>query len=417
MVPQPTTRQAPTKRRFLRPISTHLEGIDTMSQRVEHNPLEAAFAALLDHGLDGAGEALRILVNEASKIERTQFLQARPHERTQERTDYSNGFKPKTVMTRVGQQTFDVPQVRGGGFYPSALEKGTRTERALNLALAEMYVQGVSTRKVITVLQALLGPEVAISSTQVSRIAQQLDEALAAWRERPLGETPYVFLDARYERIREAGRVIDCAVLVAIGITADGKRRVLGVSVAFSEAEIHWRDFLDSLIKRGLCGVKFIVSDDHAGLKAARRATLPSVPWQRCQFHLQQNAQAYVARIEQRKPVAQRIRAIFNAPDRAEAERLLKQAVELWAKEAPRLATWAEENLPMGFAVFDLPQAHRTRLRTTNGLERINREIKRRTRVASIFPNAASCLRLVSAILAECDEDWMSGKVYLTMDA
>jgi putative transposase len=132
---------------------------------------------------------------------------------------------------------------------------------------------------------------------------------------------------------------------------------------------------------------------------------------------LQQNAQAYVARIEQRKPVAQRIRAIFNAPDRAEAERLLKQAVELWAKEAPRLATWAEENLPMGFAVFDLPQAHRTRLRTTNGLERINREIKRRTRVASIFPNAASCLRLVSAILAECDEDWMSGKVYLPMDA
>lgn len=388
-----------------------------MSQRVEHNPLEAAFAALLDHGLDGAGEALRILVNEASKIERAQFLQARPHERTQERTDYANGFKPKTVMTRVGQQTFDVPQVRGGGFYPSALEKGTRTERALNLALAEMYVQGVSTRKVITVLQALLGPEVAISSTQVSRIAQQLDEALAAWRERPLGETPYVFLDARYERIREAGRVIDCAVLVAIGITADGKRRVLGVSVAFSEAEIHWRDFLDSLIKRGLCGVKFIVSDDHAGLKAARRATLPSVPWQRCQFHLQQNAQAYVARIEQRKPAAQRIRAIFNAPDRAEAERLLKQAVELWAKEAPRLATWAEENLPMGFAVFDLPQAHRTRLRTTNGLERINREIKRRTRVASIFPNAASCLRLVSAILAECDEDWMSGKVYLTMDA
>jgi transposase-like protein len=388
-----------------------------MAQRVDYHPLEAAFSALLDHGLDGAGEALRILVNEASKIERAQFLNARPHERTPERADYANGFKQKTVMTRVGEQTFDVPQVRGGGFYPSALDKGTRTERALNVALAEMYVQGVSTRKVITVLQALLGPEVAISSTQVSRAAEQLDSGLAAWRERPLGETPYVLLDARYERIREGGRLIDCAVLVAVGVTADGKRRVLGVSVAFSEAEVHWRAFLDSLIQRGLRGVKFIASDDHAGLKAARRAVLPSVPWQRCQFHLQQNAQAYVTRLDQRKPVAQRIRAIFNAPDKAEAERLLRQAVELWTKEAPKLAAWAEENLPMGFAVFDLPIAHRIRMRTTNGLERINRELKRRTRVASIFPNAASCLRLVSALLAECDEEWMSGKIYLTMEA
>ena len=388
-----------------------------MAQRVEHHPLEAAFAALIDHGLDGAGEALRILVNEASKIERAQFLNARPHERTPDRTDYANGFKQKTVMTRVGAQTFDVPQVRGGGFYPSALDKGTRTERALNVALAEMYVQGVSTRKVITVLQALLGPEVALSSTQVSRAAEQLDVGLAAWRERPLGETPYLLLDARYERIREGGRLIDCAVLVAIGITADGKRRVLGVSVAFSEAEVHWRSFLESLVQRGLYGVKFIVSDDHAGLKAARRAVLPAVPWQRCQFHLQQNAQAYVTRLDQRKPVAQRIRAIFNAPDKTEAERLLKQAVEFWTKEAPKLAAWAEQNLPMGFAVFDLPPAHRTRMRTTNGLERINRELKRRTRVASIFPNAASCLRLVSALLAECDEEWMSGKIYLTMEA
>ncbi len=387
-----------------------------MAQRVEHHPLEAAFAALLDHGLDGAGEALRILVNEASKIERAQFLKAQPHERTPERADYANGFKPKTVMTRVGEQTFDIPQVRGGGFYPSALDKGTRTERAVNLALAEMYVQGVSTRKVITVLQALLGPEVAVSSTQVSRAAEQLDAGLAAWRERPLDETPYVFLDARYERVREGGRLIDCAVLVAVGIIADGRRRVLGVSVALSEAEIHWRAFLDSLIGRGLRGVKLIVSDDHAGLKAARRATLPSVPWQRCQFHLQQNAQAYVARLDQRQAVAQRIKAIFNASDKTEAERALKQAVELWAKDAPKLALWAEDNLPMGFTVFDLPQAQRTRLRTTNGLERINRELKRRTRVASIFPNTASCLRLVSALLAECDEEWMAGKIYLTLN-
>jgi putative transposase len=386
-----------------------------MAQRVEHHPLDAAFAALLTNGLDGAGEALRILVNEASKIERNHFLNAQPHERTVDRIDYANGFKPKTVMTRVGELTFEVPQVRGGGFYPSALEKGLRTEQALNIALAEMYVQGVSTRKVITVLQSLLGPEVSISSTQVSRAAEQLDAGLSAWRERPLDETPYVFLDARYERVREAGRLVDCAVLVAVGITRDGHRRVLGVSVALSEAEVHWRAFLDSLIRRGLKGVRLIVSDDHAGLKAARRATLPSVPWQRCQFHLQQNAQAYVTRLDQRKPVAQRIRSIFNAPDRVEAERLLKQAVQAWATDAPKLAQWAEDNLPEGFTAFDSPHAQRMRLRTTNGLERINREIKRRTRVASIFPNTASCLRLVSALLAECDEEWMTGKIYLNL--
>lgn len=386
-----------------------------MAQRVEYHPLDAAFAALLANGLDGAGEALRILVNEASKIERAQFLNAQPHERTAERIDYANGFKPKTVMTRLGQQTFDIPQVRGGGFYPSALEKGSRTEQALNLALAEMYVQGVSTRKVCDILVRLLGPDVSISSTQVSRAAEKLDAGLAAWRERPLDETPYLFLDARYERVREAGQLVDCAVLIAVGVTLDGKRRVLGVSVALSEAEVHWRAFLDSLIRRGLKGVKMIVSDDHSGLKAARRATLPSVPWQRCQFHLQQNAASYVSRLDQRKPVALRIRAIFNAPDISEAERLLQQALHAWKTDAPKLARWAEENLPEGFTVFSLPHAQRTRLRTTNGLERINREIKRRTRVASIFPNTASCLRLVSALLAECDEEWMTGKIYINL--
>jgi transposase-like protein len=379
--------------------------------------LEAAYAALLSHGLDGAGEALRILVDEASKIERSYHLQAAPHERSEDRTGYANGFKPKTILTRMGEITFAVPQVRDSSFYPSALDKGSRTEQAVNLALAEMYVQGVSTRKVIEVLQRLVGPEVSISSTQVSRATAQLDTGLQAWRERPLEETPYVFLDARYERIREAGQIVDCAVLVAVGVTATGHRRVLGVSVALSEAEVHWRQLLSDLIRRGLRGVKLIISDDHAGLKAARRATLPSVPWQRCQFHLQQNAHAYVPRLDLRKEVALRIRSIFNAPDKAEAQRLLNQAVERWKKEAPKLADWAEANLPEGFAVFDYPSGHRTRLRTTNGLERINREIKRRTRVASIFPNAASCLRLVSALLAECDEDWMTAKIYLTMKA
>ena len=387
-----------------------------MAMRVETNPLEAAYAALLTQGLDGAGEALRILVNEASKIERAHHLNAQPYERSEGRSGYANGFKPKTVMTRLGEITFDVPQVRDSSYYPTALDKGSRTEQALNLALAEMYVQGISTRKVVEVLQRLVGPTVSISSTQVSRAAETLDVGLQAWRERPLGETPYVFLDARYERVRHAGQIVDCAVLVAVGVTADGLRRVLGVSVELSEAEVHWRGFLDGLVRRGLCGVKLIVSDDHAGLKAARRAVFPSVPWQRCQFHLQQNAQAYVTRIDQRQSVALRIRTIFNAPEQSEAQRLLDQALEYWRQEAPKLAAWAEDNLPEGFTVFGFPPTHRTRLRTTNGLERINRELKRRTRVASIFPNPASCLRLVSALLAECDEEWMTGKIYLTLN-
>src|SRR5258708_18226371 len=274
-----------------------------MAKRVEHNPLDAAFAALLTNGLDGAGEALRILVNEASKIERAQCVNGRSHERTTERIDYANGFKPKTVMTRVGELTFDVLQVRGGGFYPSALEKGTRTEQALNLALAELYAQGVSTRKVTDILVKLLGPEVSLTSTQVSRAAEQLDAGLAIWRERPLDETPYVYLHARYERVREGGRLVDCAALAAIGVTHEGPRRILGVSFSLSEAEVHWRAFLDSLIRRGLKGVKLIVSDDHAGLKAARRAVLPSVPWQRCQFHLQQNPPAHTPPLHHTHPV------------------------------------------------------------------------------------------------------------------
>lgn len=201
-----------------------------MAMRVETNPLEAAYAALLTQGLDGAGEALRILVNEASKIERAHHLQAQPYERSEERAGYAHGFKPKTVVTRLGEVTFEVPQVRDSSFYPAALDKGVRTEQAFNLALAEMYVQGVSTRKVITVLQSLVGPEIAISSAQVSRAAAALDTGLQAWRERPLGETPYVFLDARYERVRTEGQMVDCAVLVATGVTAEGYRRVLGGS-------------------------------------------------------------------------------------------------------------------------------------------------------------------------------------------
>ena len=316
--------------------------------------------------------------------------------------------------TRVGQVSFDVPQVRDSSFYPQALEKGLRSERALKLALAEMYVQGVSTRRVAAITEKLIGKEV--TSVQVSRAVAELDQQLEAWRNRPLGRYKYLWLDARYEKVRIDGVVRDAAVLMAAGLNLDGKREVLGVSTSLSEAEIHWRTFLESLTQRGLAGVELITSDDHAGLGKARIAVFGGVPWQRCQFHLQQNAQAYVPRRVLKSEVAADIRAVFNARHRQEAEELLAFAVKKYAETSSGLADWIEENIPEGLTVFSFPEKHRRRLRTTNGLERLNREIRRRTRVAVLFPNTASCLRLVTAIIMEICEEWQTGRIYIRLD-
>jgi transposase-like protein len=355
---------------------------------------------------------MRVLINNAMQVERSKYLQAEQYERTEERKGHANGYKPKTVKTRVGEITFAVPQVREGGFYPSALEKGLRSERALTITLAEMYVQGVSTRKVKAITEQLCGVEV--SAEQVSRAVAQLDKVLQEWRERPLGEIQYLYVDARYEKVREAGQVRDAAVLVATGMTPQGERQVLGVSVSLSEHETHWKAFLKSLKERGLNGVKLVISDDHEGLGAARRAILGSVAWQRCQFHLQQNAGAYVPKQAMRAEVAADIRAMFNAPDRKTAEEFLQAAIQKYARSAPRLSAWMEENLAEGFTVFDFPLEHRRMIRTTNSLERINKEIRRRTRVVGVFPNEASCLRLVSALLMETSEEWQIGKHFCT---
>jgi putative transposase len=279
--------------------------------------------------------------------------------------------------------------------------------------VAEMYVQGVSTRKVAAITEQLCGLEV--TSPQVSRAAQALDEELEAWRGRPLGETPYLILDARYEKVRHGGSVVSCAVLVAIGIDPEGKRSILGVSVSLSEAEVHWREFLASLQARGLHGVRMVTSDAHAGLKEALDARLSGVPWQRCQFHLMKNALAYVPRPSMQAEVVASIRAVFDAPDRAEADRQLELAVKKHRAKAPKLAEWLERNVAESLTVFTLPAGHRRRLRTSNMLERLNEEINRRTRVAGLFPNEASALRLVSAVLMEISEDWEAGRKYLTM--
>lgn len=377
--------------------------------------LNSVLQLLTEEGTDGLAEGIRLLVNEAMQQERSKALQAQPYERTDTRQGHANGFKPKTLATRVGPIQFKVPQVRDGvDFYPSALEKGIRSEQALKLALAEMYVQGVSTRKVSAIVEQLCGH--CVSSTQVSQCAAALDAELETWRNRPLGCFPYVFIDARYEKVRQSGRLLDCAVLIALGVGLDGKRSILGVSVALSEAEVHWRAFLSSLQKRGLHGVLLLTSDDHAGLGAARTAVFPAVPWQRCQFHLQQNAQAHVPRLDQRAAVAQAIRTVFDCPDRLTAQARLKEVVAAHVATAPKLAAWMEENLPQGLAIFAFPTAHQRRLRTSNPLERVNLELKRRTRVAGLFPNEASLLRLVSALLAETSEEWETGKTYLNMD-
>ena len=367
-----------------------------------------------EQGLDVLPELLRVILNAAMQAERTEHLNAAPYQHTQGRNGYANGFKPKTMRTRVGEITFAIPQVREGGFYPQALEKGLRSERALTLALAEMYVQGVSTRKVKAITEQLCGTSV--SSAMVSQAASRMDAELEKWRNRTLGEYPYLFLDAYYEQVREDGQVRHLAVLVAVGITPAGKREILGVSVSLSEHEVHWRTFLESLKTRGLGGVQLITSDDHAGLRAARLAVFGGIPWQRCQFHLQQNAQAYVPRKEMQTEVAEDIRTIFNAPDRTTAEAYLARTVLKYQKSASRLSDWMATNLPEGLMVFSFPGGFRRSLRTTNGVERLHREVRRRARVVSIFPNQASCLRLVSAILNEISEEWLTGRTYLSLD-
>jgi len=377
--------------------------------------LNTVLQLLNEEGSGGFAEGIRLLVNEAMCQERSQALQAQPYERTDARLGHANGFKPKSLVTRSGAIQFQVPQVRGDlNFYPSALQKGIRSEQALKLALAEMYVQGVSTRKVSAIVEQLCGHSV--SSTQVSQCAARLDTELESWRTRPIEPCRYVFIDARYEKVRQGGQVLDCAVLIALGVRPDGKRSILGVSVALSEAEVHWRAFLTSLQQRGLHAPGLLISDDHKGLGAARQAVFPGVPWQRCQFHLQQNAQAYVPRLDQRAPVAHAIRSVFDCPDRLTAQARLKEIVATHAATAPKLAAWMEENLPQGFAAFAFPREHQRRLRTSNPLERVNKELKRRTRVAGLFPNEASLLRLVSAILAETSDEWETGKIYLNME-
>lgn len=385
-------------------------------RRDQDNALEALMEQLIESGTEEMASVFAGLFNFAMRIERERFLGAGHYERTPERRGYANGTRSKKIDTLAGTVTVEVPKTAGHEepFYPQALERGRRSCRAVMLAVAEMYIKGVSTRDVEAVMREF-GLE-SLSSSQVSRAAKLLDEELEAWRNRPLGEIRYLLLDARYEKVRDGGVVRDAAVLSAIGIGPDQRRRVLGVSCAISEAEVHWRAFLDSLVKRGMRGVAFIVSDDHPGLGAARKAVLGGAIWQRCQFHLAQNAIHHAPNLTIRKAIGKELRRVWNARDIKAAEAELRQLVEHYREPALKLADWLETAIPEGLAVFSLPERHHKRMRTSNPMERaIQQEIKRRTQKIRVFPNEASLERLVTAILVEIDEKWLTtDKPYIT---
>ena len=367
---------------------------------------------LISNGVQDLKSIIEILLNEAMKIERQEALKAAPYERSPERAGYANGFKEREYASRMGSLRVEIPQVRGFSFYPRCLEKGERSEKALKLAVAEMYVQGVSTRKVRAITEELCGFE--ISSTQVSRCAKLLDEELQKFRERPLtARYAYVYFDAIYEKVRHDHSIIDMATLIAVGVNEDGKREILGISSKLSEAEVHWRAFFEDLQKRGLSGVRLFISDDHAGMGAARKSVFPSVKWQRCQFHMAQNAQSYSPKESMRKELGEAVRMIFHSYDYVEAQEEKRKCIEKYKVSAPEFVKWVENSIDEGLTCFSFPKAHRKCIRTVNGLERLNREIRRRTRVATLFPNVASCERLITAVLQEVHEGWITGKRYL----
>ncbi len=384
---------------------------------MEHSIDEKLLQPIFENGLDGFGELMQTLLNMAMKIEREKHLQAATYERTGERLDYANGYKPRTIQTLQGEMVLSIPQTRKTDFYPSCLERGMRSQRAIHIAMAEMYIHGVATRKVRDILEKMCGLEV--TAMQVSRATKLLDDEFEKWRTRSLRDpVKYLLLDARYEKVRIDGNVVDCALLIAYGVKEDGHRRVLGVSVELSEAEAHWRKFLESLVERGLCGLKMITSDNHPGLRNARKSVFPTVPWQRCQFHIQQNASAHIPKKSMQAEVHDDIRNVFNMPSKAEAEELLKRTVRKYKENASGLSEWLENEIPEGFTVFSvLPDSlnARRKLRTTNMVEFQNKELKKRTRCIRVFPNKESLLRIATALLIELDESWLAeDKVYIS---
>jgi putative transposase len=365
-------------------------------------------------GGDVVRELFREVLQEVLEAEMTETLQAKPGERTSERQGLRSGYYSRTLITRVGKLELRVPQDRQGRFSTQLFERYQRSEKALVSALAEMYVQGVSTRKVKAITEELCGHS--FSASSISDINKTLDEQLAQFASRRLDEEyPYLILDARYERVRENGTIHKRAVLVAIGINWDGRRCVLGVDLANRESISSWKEFLLGLRTRGLTGVELVVTDDHAGLRAAIAEVLPEAAWQRCYVHFLRNCLDHLPR-KGDDDCLRELRWIYERRNLGEARNDLAAWITKWESRYAKLVAWVEENIEETLTFYRLPAQHHKHLKSTNMLERLNEELKRRTHVVRIFPNAASCLRLVRALAVETHENWIEATRYLNMD-
>ena len=360
-------------------------------------------------------EIVERVLQELLEAEMTEHIGAAPYERAAGRKGHRNGYKPRTLRTRVGTLNLAVPQDREGAFSTRLFCRYQRNEKALVLALMEMYVEGVSTRKVKEITEELCGTS--FSKSLVSQLAGGLDSQLEAWRERRLEARayPYLFVGARYEKVRVGGRVVNQGVLVVLGVRDDGYREIVGVEVADTESEATYHELFRSLKRRGLSGVELVVSDDHEGLKAAVARHFQGASWQRCQVHYARNLLGMVGHTR-RKELSEGLRGVFAATSREVALRLASELAAHWRQSHPRVAEHIEEHLEECLSCLAFPESHQIwRIRTTNGQERLNQEIKRRTRVVRIFPNREACLRLVSALAIEQSEEWVTGRRYLDM--
>jgi len=380
----------------------------------EGRPALAAVKDLFAANSDGLREVVRAIIQEMLEAEMTDALGAEKGERTPARLGYRAGYYSRTLVTRVGKLELRVPQDRDGRFSTELFERYQRSEQALVATLAEMYVQGVSTRKVKAITEELCGHS--FSASAISAINKRLDDSLAAFAQRPLAEPfPYLILDARYEKVREGGIVVSQAVLIAVGIDWDGRRQILAVEMANRESRSSWKDFLLGLRQRGLHGVELVVADDHAGLRAALREVLAEAAFQRCYVHFLRNALDYLPR-KADDDCLQELRWLYDRRCVEEARRDLAAWIAKWGNRYPRLVAWVEESIEETLTFYRLPRQHHKHLKSTNMLERLNEEIRRRTYVVRIFPNAASCCRLVRALAVETHENWLEAHRHLNMD-
>jgi len=385
-----------------------------MAKRHRRLDEELVQGALLDDP-QFLGQIVEVVLQQLLEAEITEHLGAAPYQRTESRKGHRNGYKSRKLKSRVGTLELLVPQDREGIFSTQLFARYQRNEKALTLALMEMYLEGVSTRKVREVTEELCGTT--FSKSTISRLATALDSELEEWRQRPLeaDSYPYLFVDAHYEKVRIGSRIVSEGILVVCAVREDGFREILAVEVADVESEATYQELFRALKERGLKGVELVTSDEHKGLKSAIERHFRGASHQRCQFHYAKNLLGLVS-FAKRKELGAGLRAVFSAPTRELALRSAQELADRWRGSHPKVAEHIEEHIEECLACLSFPESHRRRIRTTNGLERFNQEIKRRSRVVRIFPNREACLRLVTALAVEQSEEWVTGRRYLDME-